>query len=69
VTPNTPPNILAYKLANGTPCIGVNTTADGVMINPEHLSLEEVPIVVKRIKEAAAEMVAEGVIVPKAAGL
>jgi L-seryl-tRNA(Ser) seleniumtransferase len=69
VTPNTPPNILAFKLANGTPCIGVNTTKDGIMINPEHLSLDEVPIIIRRVKEAAAKMVAEGIVVAAAARL
>ena len=66
VSPDSPPNIMAYKLANGTPCIGVNTTATGIMINPEHLFAEEVPIIIRRIKEAAADMVAEGVVVADA---
>ena len=61
------PTTLASLLARGSASdlqIGVNTTARGVMINPQTLSPHEVPVVAARIERAVQTMVSDGVLAP-----
>eukprot|EP00937_MAST-01D_sp_MAST-1D-sp2_P001942 g1942.t1 len=66
------PTTLASLLARGSeaePQIGVNTTAQGVMVNPQTLSgAREVGAVAERIERAVRQMVTDGVIVGTTAG-
>ena len=61
------PTTLASLLARGSASdlqIGVNTTARGVMINPQTLSPHEVPVVAAGIERAVQTMVSGGVLAP-----
>ena len=56
---------LASILARGSETelqVGVNTTATGIMINPQTLSAAQVEVVARRIERAVAQMVADGML-------
>jgi hypothetical protein len=66
------PTTLASLLARGSSSdlqIGVNTTATGIMINPQTLSSHEVPVVAARIERAVQTMVSDGVLAPSTSKL
>jgi len=62
IVPDSPPTVLAHRLAKGEPGIVVHTSAEGIVINPQTLTLEEVDVVSRRIRDELNAMVNEGII-------
>lgn len=50
------PMLVAYKLANGTPAVGVNTVADGIILNPYTMSVEDGEIAAQKIVEVVGSI-------------
>jgi len=62
VQPVDGPSALAYALATGrVECIAVNTSAEGIIVNPQTLSTHEVDIIARRIREEATRMAQEAI--------
>lgn len=60
VRPISAPTSLAHRLARGTPCVAVNTSDQGVVFNPQLVSVAEAKLVVQRIAAECQQMCAEG---------
>ncbi|XP_065177748.1 uncharacterized protein LOC135808478 [Sycon ciliatum] len=64
VRPTDPPKSLAHRLANGQPCVAINTTATGVIFNPQLLRLDEAALASQRLAEECQKMVQVGELQP-----
>jgi hypothetical protein len=56
VLPNTVVNLVAHRLAVGVPAVAVNTTADGIVLNPYTMNLADAAIASRRLREVLAWM-------------
>lgn len=57
LTASNAPKALVRRLAAGQPCIAINTSDKGVLVNPQWLTLQEADIVGKRLAEECTRMV------------
>eukprot|EP00035_Acanthoeca_spectabilis_P011727 m.206704 g.206704 ORF g.206704 m.206704 type:complete len:442 (+) comp15434_c0_seq1:137-1462(+) len=55
ILPNSPVNLIAHLLAVGSPAIAVNTTADGIVLNPYTMTRDDAITTARRLREVLAE--------------
>lgn len=56
ITPTNAATALAAKLASSSPRIAVNTTSNGIMINPQTVTIEEASLIAKRVSKALKDL-------------